>query len=204
VDLKNRIAASEFPSTSFAFPAETRNLHELRKYAGRYGFHAVPASVSETCLMRFDNNRYSVMANAVGRPVEIRAYADGIELRQNGGWSASILAPSVATRRSRSRHYVPVLARKPGALRNGAPSRTGVLPSGIDKIMRKLARVDSGNRQMASVLTAALHVNRLGASRSDWWRADRWRERIRRWPRLRPSISDSALLRMPWGPAGRI
>jgi transposase len=55
-------------------------------YAGRLdGFHATPASVSKTCLVRFDNNRYSVMASAVGRPVEIGAYADRIELRQ-GPW----------------------------------------------------------------------------------------------------------------------
>src|SRR6476646_8248606 len=40
-------------------------------YAGRFdGFHAVPASVSKTCLVRFDNNKYSVAASAVGRPVE--------------------------------------------------------------------------------------------------------------------------------------
>jgi hypothetical protein len=57
----------------------------LVHYAGRFdGFHAVPASVSKTCLVRFDNNRYSVSAHAVGRPVEIRAYADRIELRQDG------------------------------------------------------------------------------------------------------------------------
>src|SRR3954468_19187718 len=57
----------------------------LVPYAGRFdGFHAVPASVSRTCLVRFDNNRYSVAASAVGRPVEIRAYADRIELRQDG------------------------------------------------------------------------------------------------------------------------
>ncbi|MEP2470570.1 MAG: hypothetical protein ABJH45_03280, partial [Paracoccaceae bacterium] len=30
------------------------------------GFHAVPAAISETCLVRFDNNRYSVNARAVG------------------------------------------------------------------------------------------------------------------------------------------
>ena len=50
-------------------------------YAGRFdGFHAVPASVSKTCLVRFDNNKYSVIASAVGRPVEIRAYADRLRL----------------------------------------------------------------------------------------------------------------------------
>jgi hypothetical protein len=57
----------------------------LVPYAGRFdGFHAVPASVSKTCLVRFDNNRYSVSAHTVGRPVEVRAYAERIELRQDG------------------------------------------------------------------------------------------------------------------------
>src|SRR5438874_3988097 len=36
---------------------------KLVPYAGRFdGFHAVPASVSKTCLVRFDNNKYSVAA----------------------------------------------------------------------------------------------------------------------------------------------
>ena len=39
----------------------------LVPYAGRFdGFHAVPASVSKTCLVRFDSNRYSVDARVVG------------------------------------------------------------------------------------------------------------------------------------------
>ncbi|YBW38685.1 putative transposase [Nitrobacter sp. TKz-YC01] len=47
---------------------------KLVPYAGRFdGFHAVPASVSKTCLVRFDNNKYSVAASAVGRPVEVQA-----------------------------------------------------------------------------------------------------------------------------------
>src|SRR6266700_2294986 len=47
---------------------------KLVPYAGRFdGFHAVPASVSKTCLVRFDNNKYSVAASAVGRPVEVHA-----------------------------------------------------------------------------------------------------------------------------------
>src|SRR6201984_3275635 len=35
------------------------------------GFHAMQASVSKTCLVRFDNNKYSVVSRAVGRPVAI-------------------------------------------------------------------------------------------------------------------------------------
>jgi hypothetical protein len=58
---------------------------KLVPYAGRFdGFHAVPAAVSKTCLVRFDNNKYSVAASAVGRPVEVHAYADRIVIRQDG------------------------------------------------------------------------------------------------------------------------
>ena len=42
---------------------------KLVPYRGRFdGFHALPASVWKTCLVRFDNNKYSVSASAVGRP----------------------------------------------------------------------------------------------------------------------------------------
>ena len=130
----------------------------LVPYAGRFdGFHSLPASVSKTCLVRFDNNKYSVIASAVGRPVEIRAYADRIELRQDGrivgehprcyGRDQTIYDPW---------HYVPVLARKPGALRNGAPFKDWVLPGAIDRVRRKLAAVQDGDRQMVAVLTAVL------------------------------------------------
>ena len=52
--------------------------------------------------------------------------------------------------------YVPVLARKPSALRNGAPFRDWVLPAAIERIRRKLASTDGGNRQMVDILNAVL------------------------------------------------
>ena len=45
-------------------------------------------------------------------------------------------------------HYVPVLARKPGALRNGAPFQDWVLPSAMERVRRKLKGSDDGDRQM--------------------------------------------------------
>jgi hypothetical protein len=130
----------------------------LVPYAGRFdGFHAVPASVSKTCLVRFDNNKYSVTAGAIGRPVEIRAYADRIELRQNGR-----VVGDHPRRFGRDQiaydpwHYVPVLARKPGALRNGAPFKDWILPPGLERVRRKLAGSDDGDRQMVKILTAVL------------------------------------------------
>jgi hypothetical protein len=53
-------------------------------------------------------------------------------------------------------HYVPVLARKPGAWRNGAPFRDWLLPGALERIRRRLASVGDGDRQMVAILTAVL------------------------------------------------
>jgi transposase len=130
----------------------------LVPYRGRFdGFHALPASVSKTCLVRFDNNKYSVNASAVGRPVDIHAYADRIVVRQDGR-----VVAEHARRHGRGEtiydpwHYVPVLARKPGALRNGAPFKDWVLPAALERVRRKLAGSDDGDRQMVAILAAVL------------------------------------------------
>jgi hypothetical protein len=85
--------------------------------------------------------QYSVMASAVGRPVEIRPMPIGSSCARTAamvgehprcfGRDQTIYDPW---------HYVPVLARKPGALRNGAPFKDWVLPAGIDTVSRKLHR----------------------------------------------------------------
>jgi hypothetical protein len=98
----------------------------LVPYVGPFdGFHAVPASVSKTCLVRFDKNRYSVEARAIGRPVEIRAYAEHVEFWQEGqvvgrhprafGRNRAVYDPL---------HYLPVLAfrvfwRRDSVLKSG-------------------------------------------------------------------------------------
>ncbi len=126
----------------------------LVPYVGPFdGFHSVPASVSKMCLVRFDNNKYSVISTAVGRPVEVHAYAEKIVIRQNGvvvaehprcfGRNETVYDPW---------HYVPVLARKPGALRNGAPFQNWVLPAAMAGVRRKLKSVSDGDRQMVAIL----------------------------------------------------
>ena len=131
---------------------------DLVPYVGPFdGFHARTASVSKTCLVLFDKNKYSVMALAVGRPVEIHAYADRIIIRQDGqivadharcfGREQTIYDPW---------HYVPVLARKPGAMRNGAPFKEWVLPNALGRVRQKLRNAKDGDRQMVSILTAVL------------------------------------------------
>ncbi|HEV7386693.1 MAG TPA: IS21 family transposase [Phenylobacterium sp.] len=126
--------------------------------AGRFdGFHSTPAAVSKTCLVRFDNNKYSVPARAVGRPVEVQAYAERLVIRQDGETVAEH-----ARRFGRGQtaydpwHYVPVLARKPGALRNGAPFRDWVLPGSLERVRARLATTADGDRQMVDILGAVL------------------------------------------------
>jgi hypothetical protein len=130
----------------------------LVPYTGTFdGFRAVTAAVSKTCLVNFDKNKYSVAAKAVGRPVDIHAYADKVVFKQDGevvgehercfGKAQTIYDPW---------HYVPVLARKPGALRNGAPFKNWVLPGALGRVRRRLAGSDDGDRQMVQILTAVL------------------------------------------------
>jgi len=71
---------------------------------------------------------------------EIHAYADRIIIRQSGaeirehercfGRGETIYNPS---------HYVPILARKPGTLRNGTPFHNWVLPTAMEKVRRRLS-----------------------------------------------------------------
>ena len=157
---------------------------KLVPYAGRFdGFHAVPASVSKTCLVRFDNNKYSVAASAVGRPVEVHAYADRIVIRQDGrivaehprsfGRGETVYDPW---------HYVPVLARKPGALRNGAPFKDWVLPAAMERVRRKLAGAADGNRQMVDILAAVLTDGLPAVEAACAEAIDPWRPLRRRRP----------------------
>lgn len=130
----------------------------LIPYRGSFdSFRATVASVSKTCLVSFDGNKYSVMAKAVGRPVDIHVYAERIVIRQDGG-----IVGEHGRRFGKHHtaydpwHYVPVLARKPGALRNGAPFKDWTLPAALEKVRRKLAGSSDGERQMVSILTGVL------------------------------------------------
>ena len=131
---------------------------KLVPVAGRFdGFHTLPASVSKTCLVRFDTNKYSVPSRAVGRPVEIQAYAGRILIRRDG---AVIAEHTRLFGRGQTVYdpwrYVPIPSRKPGALRNGAPFKNWVPPAALERIRRKLRGFDDGDPQMVAILCAVL------------------------------------------------
>jgi len=137
------------------FEAEKPILIEYR--APFDGFHEVDATASKTCLVTFDRNKYSVHAKAARRPVQIRAYADRLVV-----WCDGEIVAEHPRQFGRDRvvydpwHYLPVLARKPGALRNGAPFKGWLLPSGLGAVHKRLVGHNDGDRQFVAILAAIL------------------------------------------------
>ncbi len=115
--------------------------------------------MSKSSLVRFDHNRYSVAVKATRRTAQLRVYADRIVV-----WCDSEIGGEHARRFGRGQtaydpwHCLPVLARKPGALRNGDPFRNWDLPPALAQIRRRLAGHDDGDRQFVDILTAVAEV----------------------------------------------
>lgn len=117
------------------------------------GYLEQPVRVSATALVHFQRNRYSVPAEFAHRIVSLRAYPDSIALVADG---AEIARHVRRFERYQTvyewQHYIPLLARKPGALRNGAPFAG--MPAVFQRLQRQLLRQSGGDRVMALVLSA--------------------------------------------------
>jgi transposase len=127
---------------------------QLIEYRGPFaGFAEKPMRATTTCLISHDRNKYSVDAKAAGRAVLVRAYADRIVV---------LLDDAVVADHPRSFkreqvvydpwHYLPVLMRKPGALRNGAPFKNWDLPAPLAKMRARLQQRFDGDRQFVKIL----------------------------------------------------
>ena len=125
------------------------------------GFIELSKRVSPTCLISFERTRYSVPASFANRPVSLRVYPDRLVIAAEG----QILCEH-ARRIDRShqlpprtvydwRHYLAVIQRKPGALRNGAPFAE--LPSGFKQLQEQMLRRPGGDREMVDILALVLH-----------------------------------------------
>ena len=119
------------------------------------GFAEREVRVSSTSLVHYDRNRYSVQCQYAGKTVSVRAYADRIVMVAEGK-----IAGEHARSFDRERtffdpwHYVPALASKPGALRNGAPFKDWTLPQPIQRLRERLLKKPGGDRQFVAVLAA--------------------------------------------------
>jgi transposase len=125
------------------------------------GFVEHTKRVSPTCLVHFERNRYSVPASYANRPVSLRVYAHRLVVAAEGQFVCE--HARVIDRRHDVagqtvydwRHYLAVLQRKPGALRNGAPFTQ--LPEGFKRLQTALLKQPGGEREMVEILALVLH-----------------------------------------------
>jgi transposase len=120
------------------------------------GYVAHLLRVSSTCLVRLDRNNYSAPAEWVGKVVSVRVTADRLRLVADGN-----LIAEHARCFSRDKfifnpwHYLPVLERKPGALRHGAPFQEWDLPVPIKVVRDQLLKQPKGDKAFVDVLLMA-------------------------------------------------
>ena len=137
------------------FEEERPSLMERR--APFDGFVEKAVRATTTCLIMADHNRYSVDARAAGRMVLVRCHAERIVVLLD----EVVVADHV---RSFKRdqviydpwHYLPVLLKKPGALRNGAPFKDWGLPSALAQVRQRLKHHPDADRQFVKVLGGVL------------------------------------------------
>ena len=130
---------------------------ELRPQGhGFDGYVEKAVRARSTCLVQYDSNRYSVPARYAGCHVSLRAYANKIvvvadqqiiaEHKRRFTKNISYFEPW---------HYVPLLSRKPGALRNGAPFIEWQLPAAMNKIKACYMDTKGGDRDFVDLLMMA-------------------------------------------------
>ena len=134
------------------FEEERPTLLQLQRPFDAYAEKEV--RVSSTALVSFDRNRYSVTCTAVGQTVQLRSYAEKVVVMYKGhsigehprcfGRDQMVFDPW---------HYLPILARKPGALRNGAPFKHWNLPHALQRTWDALKRFPDWDRQFVDILT---------------------------------------------------
>ena len=109
--------------------------------------------VSPYCFVRYETNCYSAECPYVGQAVHIRIYAKYIVIL----YKDKIIGRHMRSFERYQRiydpwHYIPLLERKPGAMRNGAPFKHLKLPSSIEQIRNNLSQYSDGNKQFIRVL----------------------------------------------------
>lgn len=120
------------------------------------GYVEKSVRVRSTCLVQYDSNRYSVPARFAGQRVSLRAYARRIvvisgrdviaEHDRRFTRNISYFEPW---------HYVLLLERKPGALRDGAPFVNWQLPAAMLRIKDHYMKDKGGDREFVDLLILA-------------------------------------------------
>jgi hypothetical protein len=125
------------------------------------GFVELSKRVFPTCLISFERNRYSVPASFANLRVSLRIYPDRLVVAAESNIlceHARVIQRSHHLPRKTIydwRHYLAVVQRKPGALRNGAPFLE--LPHAFRQLQDHMLRKSGGDREMVDILALVLH-----------------------------------------------
>jgi transposase len=147
------------PEQSIAACFITEQLALRRITAAFDGYVEHMLRVSSTCLVVLDRNRYSVPAAFAGRAVSVRSTATEVRVVADG----AVIAEH-ARRFGRDQlicdpwHYLPILERKPGALRNGVPFLDWDLPTSIRQVRDRILKQPKGDRAFVELLMMARDV----------------------------------------------
>jgi transposase len=117
------------------------------------GYVEKAARVSSTCLINVQRNHYSAPCELAGQIVSTRLYPNQVVVVAG---DAIVASHDRLIERGHIlydwQHYIPLVARKPGALRNGAPFAD--MPEPLKQLKFGLMRHQGGDRVMAQVLAA--------------------------------------------------
>lgn len=128
------------------------------------GFIEHTKRVTPTCLIHLERNRYSVPASFANRPVSVRVYPERVVVAAEGELLCE--HKRIIDRAHHGghtiydwRHYLAVIQRKPGALRNGAPFLE--MPEAFRRLQGNLLRRPGGDREMVEILALVLQHDEL-------------------------------------------
>lgn len=138
---------------------EIERPHLMRNGRPFDGFVEYTKRVSPTCLVTFERNRYSVPASFANRPISLRVYADHLVFVAEGNVIAEHVRDITRDHGPGRtifnwRHYLAVLQRKPGALRNGAPFHE--FPEEFKRLQAILMKRPGGDREMVEILALVM------------------------------------------------
>lgn len=144
---------AEYRELSVAEMLEQERAHMMPMPAQFDGYVESAARVSSTCLINMQRNHYSVPCELAGKMVSVRLYPHQVVV---------VFGDAVVASHERLvdrgcvrydwQHYIGLIERKPGALRNGAPFAD--MPAPLKQLRHGLLRDKGGDRVMAQVLAA--------------------------------------------------
>ena len=149
--LWSEIRHSEYKQFSVAEMLEQERSELMPMPAVFDGYVERSAKVSSTCLVAVARNRYSVPCELAGQRVSTRLYPSRVEVASD---EAIVAGHSRVANHGHIcydwQHYIALIQRKPGALRNGVPFADMSAP--LLRLRQGLMRHDGGDKTMAQVL----------------------------------------------------